>query len=364
MPDQSICFFNSSKTWGGGEKWHFDMAMALNRKGYRVVVVAGKGSELENRLKTSGIPFHVFRISNVSFLNPLKIFRIYQILRHEKIDGIIINLSEDLKIAGIASKLAGIQHIVYRRGSAIAIKNSLSNRFIFRHCITAMIANSEHTKKTVLQNNPDLFPSNKIKVIHNGIDLSDDDRTQTQVLYQRKENEVILGNAGRLSYEKGQKDLLQVARKLKEKRIPFKLLMAGDGELKDELQALARNLDVTEEVMFKGFVENIKSFMETIDIFLLSSLWEGFGYVLIEAMAAGKPVIAFDNGTTSEIIQDEKTGFIVRDRDIEIFTEKIDILRGNDILRERMGRAGKARVHEHFDVNIAEQELETFLNAM
>ncbi|MBU4001209.1 MAG: glycosyltransferase, partial [Proteobacteria bacterium] len=96
MSDKSICFFNSSKTWGGGEKWHYDMACGLNDRGFKPMALVGKNSALHHRIKTTGLTFYALRISNFSFLNPLKILKIYKTLKREAIEIIIINLSEDV----------------------------------------------------------------------------------------------------------------------------------------------------------------------------------------------------------------------------------------------------------------------------
>ena len=326
MSKKNICFFNSCKSWGGGEKWHYDMAVRLNDDSFNTFVITGKKSELSHRIQKTDVQNHAVDISNLSFLNLFKVFKIYRILKSRKIHTIIINLSEDLKIAGPAARLAGVKNIIYRRGSAIPIKNSLSNRFLFRHIITGIIANSEQTQKTILQNNPDLFPENKIKVIYNGIDIDiNNTRNAEPVVYQRQENEILLGNAGRLVTQKGQKFLIEIAQKLKTRNIKFKLLIAGEGKLLNELKQYAKDKGVSKEILFLGFVENIRRFMKTIDIFLLTSLWEGFGYVIVEAMAAAKPVIAFDVSSNPEIIGDGETGYLVKNN-IKEFADKIELL--------------------------------------
>ena len=104
------------------------------------------------------------------------------LLRKENIGTIIINLSSDLKVAGIAAKLAGVRNIIYRRGSAIAIRDTWLNRFLYREVVTEIIANSEETARTILQNNQKLVPEEKIKVIYNGIDLEVYDKQQRSCL--------------------------------------------------------------------------------------------------------------------------------------------------------------------------------------
>ena len=81
MRSRKICFFNSTKAWGGGEKWHFDIAARLHATYGNVFVVAGTGSELGKRLKASNIPCQLAAIGNVSFLNLFKIIKLVRLFR-------------------------------------------------------------------------------------------------------------------------------------------------------------------------------------------------------------------------------------------------------------------------------------------
>ena len=126
-----IAFFNSTKVWGGGEKWHYEISLALQKKGFETIIFTNKRSELYNRISSTGQKVYNIKISNLSFLNPFKIIVLKRVFQQEKIDSIILNLSADLKVAGIAARLAGIKKIVYRRGSAIPIRNTFLNRYIF-----------------------------------------------------------------------------------------------------------------------------------------------------------------------------------------------------------------------------------------
>src|SRR5690606_42159035 len=109
-------------------------------------------------------------VTGTSFLNPIKVQRLKRIVKQANLDTLIINLPNDLKIAAFAGKLAGVKKIIYRRGSAIPIRNSLMNRFTFKNWVTDVLANSQATKRTILQHNASLFPEDKIKVIYNPID--------------------------------------------------------------------------------------------------------------------------------------------------------------------------------------------------
>ena len=151
---QTICFFNTMNTWGGGEKWHYDVASYLVKQHLRAMFISSPGSPLSERLTEIGISGYGIRISNLSFLNPLKVLQDHaRIFKREKVGVLVTNLSGDMKIASIAGKIAGVPRIIYRRGSAIPIRNTPINRYLFRRVITMIMANSKETKRTILANN-------------------------------------------------------------------------------------------------------------------------------------------------------------------------------------------------------------------
>lgn len=359
---KKICFFNSCKSWGGGEKWHYEKLIRLNKKGYKTLILTNKKSELYKRLLNEKQNVKKIFISNFSFLNIFKIIYLANILRKQNINVLIINLPSDLKIAGIAAKIAKVDKIIYRRGSAIPIKNTFLNRFIFKNIVDEIIANSNKTKETILQNNANFINKDKIKVLYNGFDIREYDNKDYKILYKKKQNEIILGNAGRLNKQKGQKFLIEIAEKLKKRNINFKILIAGTGNIKDDLIKYAEKHQVEEKIIFLDFVENIKDFMQSIDIFLLPSLWEGFGYVNVEAMASNKPVLAFNISSNPEIIDDKKTGFLVEPYNIIDFADKVETLCKNKFLRKSLGDAGRKRVEEVFNEEKLFLQFENIIN--
>lgn len=357
-----ICFFNSNRKWGGGEKWHLEMASALGAKGFDVMLACSPFGELSTRAKKAAIPTVRACVSNLSFLNPLKLLYFTLMLKKRKIDTLIINLPSDLKVAGLAARLAGKIRVIYRRGSAIPVKSSTLNKLIFRYFINDILVNSEETGRTILANNPRLFSQENIQVIYNGIDLDEFDKQTGNPPYERKENEVILATAGRLSKQKGHDLLFDSIQKLKQTGISFKLLIAGDGELRDELVHKASEMGLSGHIIFLGFLDNIKPLLDSSDIFLFPSRWEGFGYALVEAMACRKPVVAFHTSSNPEIVADGKTGFLVKDFDTGEFAEMIFQLINNPHLRTQMGENGRNRVEEKFTLERAVQELLELVN--
>lgn len=347
---KNICFFNSHKAWGGGEKWHCDMALRFRNEGWPVLAITNTQSALYDHLHHDHVPLRQIRISNLSFLNIFKVLVIRRILKEHKIDTILLNLSSDVKVGGIAAKLAGVPQIIYRRGIALPVRNTFLNRWIFQRIVTDVIANSEEVSRTILQNNAHLIPKEKIRIIYNGIDLNAYDQEKTIRIYSRENGEIVLGNAGRLSEEKGQQQLIELARMLKQQGEKFTLLIAGKGKLEDQLKQDARRLGIEKEVILLGFLGNIKSFMESIDIFVLPSLYEGAANVLLEAMAAKKPVVAFDVSSNPEIVINGHTGFLVEKGNISKLAQRTKELMKNETKRNTFGINARKRVEKKFAI--------------
>lgn len=355
-----ICFFNTCRQWGGGEKWHYDVAKSMC-KNNEVVVVAGKNTELYNRGKKAGLKLVSLSNGNLSFLNPIKIAYCVFLFKKLKADTVILNLPADLKTGGIAAKLAGVKKIIYRRGSAIPIKNTFLNRVLFSRIITHVIANSNETKETIIQNNNKMIDLDKIKVIYNGVDCNEYLKKK-YIKKERDEEVLVIGNVGRLVEQKGQSYLIDLAEELKKRGMKFKIIIGGSGPLEENLKRHAEEKGVKESIEFFGFVENVKDVMENIDIFALTSKWEGFGYVLVEAMLSEKPVIAFDISSNKELIINNENGYLVSPFDIMLLADKvIEMYKTKSKIKE-MGNKGKEFAIERFDIKRVITELETIIH--
>lgn len=355
-----ICFVNTQKVWGGGEKWQMDVISDLSQKDHKPIFVSSPSSPLAIRLSKMGISGYKRRIAKMSFLNPLKILSLARIFRKENVGILVTSVSDDMKSASLAAKLAGVPSIVYRRGIAVPVHNSLINRYIFRRVLTGIIANSQETKRTILVNNPVLVPETKIKVIYNGIQL---DRFTSDIspMFIPEDGEIILGCAGRLSVEKGHALLLELMAILDESTLKCKLLLAGEGKLMEELKSTARSLGVDQRVQFLGFVDDMPSFYKSIDIFLLPSRYEGFGYVLIEAMASRVPVVAFDVKSSQEIVEHGRSGYLVAPMQVRDMADRVLELAGDSALRNAMGEHGRKRVEKLFSFEKNQQEINDLL---
>lgn len=325
-----ICLCNSNTAWGGGERWHLGAALYFAGKGIKVVLAAAPGSELMRKageeleaapeLADFLIPAPA-GFSNLSFINPSKIRAFAAMMREERVTHVIMGLPADLKAAVGASRLMGKTRprLFYRRGSAIPVKDTLFNRFLYGR-LDGLIANSYESARCVLEPGR-LIADERVKVIPNGIDIKAFDKGMGAAQgwdLPCGAGGLVLGNAGRLNAQKGQKHLLHMCAYLKRNGFSHSLIIAGSGELEEELMALARKLGLTHnrmassssgsgpkqaDVYFTGFLDDMYPFWNSIDIFVLSSLWEGFGYVLAEAMLAHKPLVAFDCNSMPELVK-------------------------------------------------------------
>ena len=138
----------------------------------------------------------------------------------------------------------------------------------------------------------------------------------------------------------------------------IKFLIVGDGPLKAELEKLSNGLNIRQNCIFTGFRQDIPDILSAIDMLVMSSLYEGMPMVILEAMAASKPVIASKVGGIPEMVRDGETGILVPPKDVDALAEKIIVLLKNKDKARQMGLAGRRRVEEEFDVNIMVRKTE------
>jgi glycosyltransferase involved in cell wall biosynthesis len=357
---RNVCFFNSIKFWGGGEKLQFENALQFHKKGYNVTIACAPDSPLMQKAKTEGISTFGIHLSSLSFLNPIKRQKLISFYKTQAIDTVIFTTSQDAKAGGLAAKKAGVKRIVYLRGLAVPIKGSFVNKKLFSDVLTHIVANSEATKNKILENLSEVIPYEKVKVIYHGIDIPSERKSSSS---KKKSGRIVLGNAGRLTKQKGQQHLIPLAKLLKERGLSFELQIAGTGELEEELKTSIEQNNLKDEVKLLGFVEDVPSFMESLDIFVLSSIWEGFGFVIVEAMEKSKPVVAFNLSSNPEIITDGKTGFLIEYPDMEALADKIQQLAEDDQLRQDMGNSGRKSAERRFEISERISEFEQYISS-
>ena len=203
---------------------------------------------------------------------------------------------------------------------------------------------------------------NKVITIYNGIETAPFEAASTTVIRAQlnlPSTAPIVGTVGRLHPQKGLPYLLTAFREINAIYPNAHLLVVGAGELRAVLESQAQQLGISHRVIFTGNRQDIPDLLACVDIFVLPSLWEGLPNVVLEAMAAGLPVVATAVGGTPEVVVNDVTGLLIPPRDPQALADAIHRLLRDPELRQRMGQAGRARVAEHFSVEQMVRKTET-----
>ncbi len=208
--------------------------------------------------------------------------------------------------------------------------------------------------------------TNKIIVVYNGIDTE-----QIRILREKSiKNEIFSQNfflfitVGRLHPVKGQKSLIKAFKIVKQKVEHSKLIILGDGILRNDLLNLVRDFNLEEDVFLLGFKKNPYKYLYQSDVFVLSSLREGLPTVLIEAMACQLPIISTDCKTgPREILQNGENGVLVRVNDIESLANSMILLASEQNLLKKLKESGIKRA-QRFDIKKTSQDWVNLINSL
>ena len=194
-------------------------------------------------------------------------------------------------------------------------------------------------------------PDEKVSVIHYGIEPERFSQSQSDLKQKwALEDKLVIGAIGRLEPRKGHDCLIRAMDEVKKIVPGVSLLIAGHDPwgYGKELQSLIDRLDLRKEVRLVGFQSDIAALLSAIDVFAFATQSEGFGQVVIEAMAAGKPVVASKIPPLTEIVRDGETGLLVDPDDPQAFANAIGWLVTHPQQAQQMGRRGRERVYSHF----------------
>lgn len=226
-----------------------------------------------------------------------------------------------------------------------------------------VIAVSNFTKRRLIERR---IPEEKIRVIQNGIDTMSFDHYRKGRLrgeLNLAPGSRVIGFIGRLGPEKGIKYLLEAASIICNKTHGVYFVLAGEGILKEETEAFIASNNLQGRIIMLGWRKDATELMPDMDILLLPSLTEGTPMVLLESMAMGVPVIASDVGGIGEVIEDSKTGLLIKPRDPQAIVNSISTLLENTELAANISRNSIAEVKTHFSAHhMSEQYRQTYLS--
>ena len=189
----------------------------------------------------------------------------------------------------------------------------------------------------------------KTSIVYNGIEIDKFseplNKEISRKIFEVSPTDFIFGNVGRLHEQKGHKYLLQTFAKVADHA---RLMIVGDGELRDELLLLADELQISDRITFLGARSDIYEFLSAIDVFVMPSLWEGQPIALLEALAMGKPCIVSDVDGVPEIITNGVNGYLVKPKDIAGLTQVMNKAINNPEILQQFTNAGVNTITEKF----------------
>jgi len=385
-----IIFLVTQSEFGGAQRYIFELALQLNLEKYEVLVAAGQGDgELFQRLKNTSVrTIHLKQMKRTPW--PWQIFllisEILNLLKKEKPDTLFLCSTTAGILGSLASYLYKTQATEYKLQTIYRIggwafrdpRPFWQNQIIlWLEKLTAslkdkIIVNSEIDKEVALKLK--ICLPEKIVKIYNGININKldflpKDKAKELLLdkitsYQLPATSYIIGTVANFYRTKGLDYLIKAAHYLKTsskfKILNFKILIIGEGKQRNYLESLIRKYNLEKHVFLLGRIPEAFKYLKAFDVFVLPSLKEGFPWIILEAMAARIPIIATGVGALSEIIENEREGFLVKSKDSQAIAEKILKLIENPQLTQKLSNQAREKVKKFSFFNMI-QETEKLL---
>ncbi|MBD3287162.1 glycosyltransferase, partial [candidate division KSB1 bacterium] len=353
---RKLTFVIDTNAIGGTERYLADLCREMSER-YELTLICPPFKELDSwidNFKNHDITVKRIRIRHIFDLP--NFIRLYIELKKSDIVHFVLPCPARLRLGIILSWLSQVRlriatiQLVTPPNSKHALRNHFTQKSIkFAYSKLNRIVAVSRENKRQLQ---DIFKIQHpaIKVIYNSIDIH---------LYKKKAGEkydflpkdkTCIALIGRLHPQKGHEILINAAPRIIKNCPECHFLFLGDGDLKSCLREKIRRKGLERYFTFAGNCPDIHTLLPSLDIVVLPSLFEGFPFVLLEAMAASLPVVASDVGGNAEAVTDGITGFLVRPRDSAHLSDRILFLLNNKILAQKMGKMAQERVAQKFNL--------------
>ena len=339
---------------GGAETIVLSIAKSLRDRGHHSVIGLLETGWLEDELKNCGFVPIILELRSAydfgcirSLCKLIGDFRIDLVHSHEFMMNVYGTVAGLIKGIPVITTVHGKNYYWERTRRRVAY------RVVSR--VSRMVAVSEDLK-CFLERQVSIS-RDRIEKIYNGIDSKLYERNSlmdglsfTKERLSIPRNSPVIGTVGMLVPVKDHKTILEAAKRVIRKWPDAIFLIVGDGASLELLKTKAHELGLENNVRFTGFRRDVPSLLHIMNVYVCSSLSEGHSLSILEAMAAGKPVIATDVGGNPEVVVDGETGFLIRPGDPEGLASRIAFLLGDQARAHELGAKGKMRVDQTFSL--------------
>lgn len=362
----NIAFLNSidAAIWGGLENWMEMVGGGLARRGHSVRFIGREGSQFLRRIAgRDALP--VVPLDIHGDFDPFSIKHLADAVRSDPPDLMLCNLVKDVRLAGLARKLSEPYKIVWTPGVNLA-KKSLSHKWLFSGFVDHAIVPSQHLRDAIIASG--YIPPSRFDVVPIGIDDSiwkgnrDEGRRFLRERYNLPENAFVCLTSGRFVPQKGHKYLIEAAAALAGQHDDIFFVLLGDGPLEPQLVEQIHERGLVDRFVLCGMLENHHKAVFGADLYVHPAVVEPYGIVLVEAMAAGLPVVATRVGGIPEVVEENRTAILVDRAEPDQLTQAILRFYTDDSLRDSNGKAGYERFDRLFRMDTMIEKIEAILD--
>ena len=356
----------------GGPALHVTyLARGLADRGYETTLVAGDVARGEESMAfvADHAGVEVKRLPGLSrelspLRDPIAAWRLARIIRRVKPDVIHTHTAKAGAVGRAAALLAGTRRPVVVHtfhGHVLRGYFGRAGTLLFRAIETALARATDRLVAVSPEVRDELValrvaPRDKFSVVRLGIELEPRVAVAGDVAEVRRRHGIpagrfVVGLFGRMTAVKRTDDLLTMLAGVRERGVDALLLLVGDGDDRERLEQRAHDLGLARSCLFLGYQEDVAPWYALCDAVVLTSASEGTPVTIIEALAAGRPVVATRVGGVPDVVDEGETGFLVRPGDTHALAERIEILARDPERRAAMGREGRERVLRRYAVD-------------
>ena len=345
---------------GGAQKHVLALLEGSDREKFNLFLFTAREGMLHPRFaELPSVKVHRSRFLERS-INPLAdilaLCELYLYIKKENIHLVHTHSSKAGFLGRIAAGLAGVKGVLHTvHGWSFNDFQPGLTRWIFiqleRICVfftDRLIVVSAHDRLKGLSRR--IGREDQYRLIRYGIDRSEFrlPRSGLREEFGIGARELVVGSVSCFKEQKSPEDFIGLANILCARFPEARFVLIGDGKLRSRLEMLIRKYGLKDKVILAGWRNDVPRIMAAMDIFVLTSLWEGLPIACLEAMSASLPVVVTDTGGISEVIEDGSCGFLVDIRDINDMSGKVSRLLSDGALRKKIGDAARQRLEHGF----------------